>query len=379
MPYDKVIDSAQLDGALTATADAIRSVKDSGEPIEWDKDTGFADALSDISSGLPTQEKSIVITENGTTEIVPDEGYALSKVTATAQVYDAVDDRFTKWIEGDRTVLYDPDATSVVAYFSTPDSSEDTPTTEQLTSVDLPNVTILNSRCFMGCENLTSINIPKVEEMKIGAFLGCTSLSGDLYFPELTTVGTSSGYQFSKTAITSFAAPKVTSLPPGIFENCTSLLKVSAPSATTVSSSAFTGCTALRIVDVRRYSSQSSFISSSLTAIRCVDAYFSSSLNANVLTMGGGNVKIVSIRYSSKVPSLKEIPTSGNFAIDGAGGYIICPSALIEKYKTSTNWSAIYEAGTCTFLATEDYTIDGTTTGELDWDKIEALIGDETV
>jgi hypothetical protein len=34
----------------------------------------------------PTQEKTIDITENGTVEVIPDEGYALSKVTANVVV-----------------------------------------------------------------------------------------------------------------------------------------------------------------------------------------------------------------------------------------------------------------------------------------------------
>lgn len=36
--------------------------------------------------GLPTQEKTVEITENGTVEVVPDAGYALSKVTAVVDV-----------------------------------------------------------------------------------------------------------------------------------------------------------------------------------------------------------------------------------------------------------------------------------------------------
>lgn len=37
-------------------------------------------------SGLPTQEKTVEITENGTHEIVPDDGYVLTKVTANINV-----------------------------------------------------------------------------------------------------------------------------------------------------------------------------------------------------------------------------------------------------------------------------------------------------
>lgn len=47
-------------------------------------------------------------------------------------------------------------------------------------------------------------------------------------------------------------------------------------------------------------------------------------------------------------------------------GYIYVPSALIEDYKVATNWTTY--AGQ--FRALEDYTVDGTTTGELDETKI---------
>ena len=50
-------------------------------------------------------------------------------------------------------------------------------------------------------------------------------------------------------------------------------------------------------------------------------------------------------------------------------GYIYVPRALIEDYKVATNWSVYADQ----FRALEDYTVDGTTTGELDWDKITAM------
>ena len=43
-------------------------------------------------------------------------------------------------------------------------------------------------------------------------------------------------------------------------------------------------------------------------------------------------------------------------------GYIYVPAALVDSYKAATNWST-YAAQ---FRALEDYTVDGTITGELD-------------
>ena len=47
-------------------------------------------------------------------------------------------------------------------------------------------------------------------------------------------------------------------------------------------------------------------------------------------------------------------------------GYIYVPRALVDSYKTATNWTTFADQ----FRALEDYTVDGTTTGEMDWDKI---------
>ena len=50
MAVDKAVDSAQLDGAMTATADKIREKTGSSNPIPWDRDTGFAGALDGLST-----------------------------------------------------------------------------------------------------------------------------------------------------------------------------------------------------------------------------------------------------------------------------------------------------------------------------------------
>lgn len=47
-------------------------------------------------------------------------------------------------------------------------------------------------------------------------------------------------------------------------------------------------------------------------------------------------------------------------------GYIYVPSALIDAYKADSLWNAFSSQ----FRALEDYTVDGTATGELDETKI---------
>lgn len=47
-------------------------------------------------------------------------------------------------------------------------------------------------------------------------------------------------------------------------------------------------------------------------------------------------------------------------------GYVYVPSVLIDSYKAASNWSTVASK----FRALEDYTVDGTVTGELDPTKI---------
>ena len=52
--------------------------------------------------------------------------------------------------------------------------------------------------------------------------------------------------------------------------------------------------------------------------------------------------------------------------IASGAGYIYVPKSLVDSYKSATNWSVYANQ----FRALEDYTVDGTTTGELDESKI---------
>lgn len=68
MAYDKVIDSAKLEAAITATADAIRAKTGSAEKIPWDESQGMAGAVRDIATGVqPTGTLEII--ENGTFDV----------------------------------------------------------------------------------------------------------------------------------------------------------------------------------------------------------------------------------------------------------------------------------------------------------------------
>lgn len=61
MSYDKLIDSAQLDSAMSATADAIREKTGDTAKITWDASKGFASAISAISAGSKVATGSFTV------------------------------------------------------------------------------------------------------------------------------------------------------------------------------------------------------------------------------------------------------------------------------------------------------------------------------
>ena len=71
---------------LKKVADAIRTKGGTADPLVYPD--GFVEAIGNIQTGSPEQEKSVTITANGTTEITPDEGKLLNKVTVGVDVPD---------------------------------------------------------------------------------------------------------------------------------------------------------------------------------------------------------------------------------------------------------------------------------------------------
>ena len=81
-------------------------------------------------------------------------------------------------------------------------------------------------------------------------------------------------------------------------------------------------------------------------------------------------LKVLALRRSATTTLSTQLPTC---PVLSGTGYVLVPRARISGYESATNWSAIKAAGS-SFLALEDYTVDGTTTGLLDETKINALL-----
>lgn len=180
-------------------------------------------------------------------------------------------------------------------------------------------ITGIASWAFYDCSKLSEVNLPNVTVMGLGVFTNCSSLK-KVELPNLRGAMAYTNAQewfFGCTSLETITLPSATEL--GMFRafnNCTSLAYADFPVLTKIGNYDFAGCTALKALVLRRSSS--------------------------VVTLNGA--------YNF-----------GSTPIESGTGCIYVPANLVESYKTATNWSNYATQ----FRALEDWTIDGTITGEL--------------
>ena len=143
--------------------------------------------------------------------------------------------------------------------------------------------------------------------------------------------------------ISSYADDTVTIIGQNAFMYCTALTSVALPAVTTIQSSAFSYCSALTKVDL-----------AAVTTIKNNTFNYCSNFDTLIL------------RNEETVVTLENKAAFYSTKLYSGNGYIYVPRALIDSYKTASQWSNFANQ----FRALEDYTVDGTITGELDPTKI---------
>ena len=204
MAYDKVVDSAALDAAMTYTANRIRNKTGGTDQIAWDSAKGFGDAVDAISSG------------GG----------------ADHSVEDAI---ITRSISG----AYSNDRITTVGVCAFLGC-------QVLTAIDLPNVTQVKRNAFEVCNHLQTINLPKVAKFGREVFLSSGIQQAD--FPLLTTI--EPGCFQKTTNLTSANLPLVTELPADSFRLST-IQTADFSEVTNINRTAFTDCTSLETLIIR--------------------------------------------------------------------------------------------------------------------------------
>lgn len=188
-----------------------------------------------------------------------------------------------------------------------------------IVSLYLPKLASAGNNAFMNCKSLTTVNLPLLVSVGNQAFQGCSALTS-VNLPELP-----------KTAANAF-------------RQCSHLTEIVLPALTEMAGNTFYQCGELETVDLP--------VCSKITSGQF---YFANKVTALILRSTAG----VCVNESSELfmPQSKIVMGTG---------FIYVPAALIASYKSATNW-ARYESA---FRALEDYTVDGTTTGALDPNKV---------
>ena len=241
----------------------------------------------------PTQEKTIDVTENGTVVIKPDAGYALSKATATVNVPKDGVDKIQRLIElnnGSAKHFFSYlNVTSVDELLDGVDTSDVTDMSymfsnnNALTSVplfDTSNVTNMTNM-FNGCSKLTTVplfNTSNVKNMS-NMFSGCYALASVPLFD--TSNVTDMSYMFSNNnalaSVPLFDTSNVKNMN-YMFNGCTALAIVSLFDTSKVTSMAnmFRSCsnlTSAQFADTSKVTSMANMFQScsNLTSVQFTD------------------------------------------------------------------------------------------------------------
>lgn len=201
------------------------------------------------------------------------------------------------------------------------------------------NATTILPRTFHNRQTLTSAKFPLVKNIGNESFYNCTALKS-INAPIVETIGDSG------------------------FNNCKALISVNFPLATKINPQTFYGCESLETANIpaNKYIYESLFYNcKKLTTVNLASAiYF-----ASYVFRYCESLKTVILR-SETLATLNATNSFERTLIASGAGYIYVPRALVDTYKSATNWSTYATQ----FRALEDYTVDGTITGELDETKI---------
>lgn len=173
------------------------------------------------------------------------------------------------------------------------------------------DVTSIYQYAFYKQLKLKTVNLPNADELSIYAFSGCE-------------------------ALTTINIPNVTYVSSNCFQNCYGLTSIKLPKIDAIGSGPFLYCRALATID----------IGSNGVVTNLGTSAFRECSTLSKLILRNDSVCTYGTTQTSYDPS-------------NANLKIYVPRSLVDSYKTATNWSRLADK----FVALEDYTNDGTTTG----------------
>lgn len=160
------------------------------------------------------------------------------------------------------------------------------------------------------------------------AFFGCPSIQ-----KVTATYSSPSGDPgtnlFQQSSITEFVAHNALKISVSWFLKCASLKKVTAPKSNWYDYQAFSSCSSLEVVDLGTGAINRGFVFYGCTKLQTIILR-----STSVCALGA-------VANLSKTPFYPD----GGTGITGTGTLYV-PNALVDAYKTASNWSTLYNAGT---------------------------------
>lgn len=264
----KLTPKLSLRGTISKTAEVVGSniqpitIRKNGTYEASNGVDGFGPIYVNTPEPREEQEKTVDITENGTTEVLPDEGKVLSKVTVNVDVpasggeddfigvkysnfsglyYNlpkTADARSLDKILGDPNVIDNfvkgAENGHVLSYmFANPSKNGNGGYFNQLVEVYLPSKAVAMVSTFDYCVNLTTIygDLSNIATIGAAAFRCCLKLDvNDLLsrMPNLTQLGNTAFSDCTQITEIKFP-PKITSIHSGAFIRCTNITDIYCP------------------------------------------------------------------------------------------------------------------------------------------------------
>lgn len=170
---------------------------------------------------------------------------------------------------------------------------------------------------------------------------------------------------FYSSGLTEVELPECTELSSSCFSSCNNLEEVNVPLCNKIDSYA------LNNTKIRKFTSPCNYVDSNAfgncSMLEVVDFSPNGTGCIEYSAFYRASIKALVLRGEETTPwRLNDVSAFDTTPIANGEGYIYVPKGTIEAYKVATNWTVYADQ----FRALEDYTVDGTITGELDSTKI---------
>lgn len=301
----------------------------------------------------PTQEKTVDVTKNGAVEVIPDEGYTLSKATVNVDV--PMPDGYIK-----------PSGTKTIE-----ENGEHIVTEYEKVSVNVPipdgyikpsgTKTIEENGEHIVTEyEKVSVNVPIPDGYIVPKGEKEITQNGthDVteYASVVVSVAGSTNTESEEVAallgntMTVLDNNLVTSLRARACQGATKLITVNLPSVTSIGGYAFYSCSGLETATLPKLTSVSTQAFYGCSKLKYADCGNLASISAQTFNACSALTELI-LRKTGSICTLSNVNGVNNTPIGKGTGYVYVPSSLVDSYKTATNWSGFADQ----FRAIEDY------------------------